>query len=160
MPGSNQFDAQGRQEPRGKRRTPKKDRRNRRRSNGGSKPDSDKFHCPFNIRYPLSFKKGAYYKDSNAVQVQMKCWDTLRGNEPTEKKVTFYKLDFGRQNLRQIYLIVNDVLEKVMMWNATIPNERNFTRWPMRLSWRSVSPLLKQFYVEILLGSTATALSV
>jgi hypothetical protein len=51
----------------------------------------------------------------------MKCWDTLRGNEPTEKKVTFYKLDFGRQNLRQIYLIVNDVLEKVMMWNATIP---------------------------------------
>jgi hypothetical protein len=125
MPGSNQFDAQGRQEPRGKRRTPKKDRRNRRRSNGGSKPDSDKFHCPFNIRYPLSFKKGAYYKDSNAVQVQMKCWDTLRGNEPTEKKVTFYKLDFGRQNLRQIYLIVNDVLEKVMMWNATIPRERD-----------------------------------
>jgi hypothetical protein len=125
MPGSNQFDAQGRQEPRGKRRTPKKDRRNRRRSNGGSKPDSDKFHCPFNIRYPLSFKKGAYYKDSNAVQIQMKCWDTLRGDQPTEKKVTFYKLDFGRQNLRQIYLIVNDVLEKVMMWNATIPNERD-----------------------------------
>jgi hypothetical protein len=39
--------------------------------------------------------------------------------------VTFYKLDFARQNLRQIYLIVNDVLEKVMMWNATIPNERD-----------------------------------
>jgi hypothetical protein len=76
MPGSNQYDAQGRQEPRGKRRTPKKERRNRRRSNGGPKPDSDKFHCPFNIRYPLSFKKGAFYKDSNAVQIQMKCWDT------------------------------------------------------------------------------------
>jgi hypothetical protein len=29
MPGSNQYDAQGRQEPRGKRRTPKKDKRNR-----------------------------------------------------------------------------------------------------------------------------------
>jgi hypothetical protein len=86
MPGSNQYDAQGRQEPRGKRRTPKKERRNRRRSNGGSKPDSDKFHCPFNIRYPLSFKKGPFYKDSNAVQVKMKCWDTLRGREPTEKQ--------------------------------------------------------------------------
>jgi hypothetical protein len=124
MAGPNQYDAQGRQEPRGKRRTPKKERRNRRRSKGGSKPDSEKFHCPFNIRYPLSFKKSPYYKDSNAAQVKMKCWDTLRGRDPTEKQVTFYKLDFGRQNLRQIYLIVNDVLEKVMMWNATIPDER------------------------------------
>jgi hypothetical protein len=104
---------------------PKKERRNRRRSKGGSNPDSDKFHCPFNIRYPLSFKKGPYYKDSNAVQVKMKCWDTLRGREPTEKQVTFYKLDFARQNLRQIYLIVNDVLEKVMIWNSTIQRERD-----------------------------------
>jgi hypothetical protein len=69
-------------------------------------------------------RRSPYYKDSNAAQVKMKCWDTLRGHDPTEKQVTFYKLDFGRQNLRQIYLIVNDVLEKVMMWNATIPNER------------------------------------
>jgi hypothetical protein len=96
MAGPKQYDAQGRQEPRGKRRTPKKEGRNRRRSKGGYKPDSEKFHCPFIIRYPLSFKKSPYYKDSNAAQVKMKCWDTLRGNDPTEKLVTFYKLDFGK----------------------------------------------------------------
>ena len=74
----------------------------------------------------------------------MKCWDTLRGTDPTEELITFYKLDFGRQGLRQIFLIVNDVLEKTKMFNKTISNERQVYTKAMETQMKISEPTTVQ----------------
>lgn len=84
MPGGDQFDSTGIQVSKGKKRSPKKERRNRRRPNAPPNKHDGEIYCLFNIKQPLTFKNGAYHKDPSVVQVRIKSYeDQLKDKSPS-----------------------------------------------------------------------------